>query len=260
MPFNFSFSPELAKTLFYLSVTLLISITTNQILRSLIRIPANFDTRRSRSYVTILRNLITIIVYASTLYIIFVELGINLTPILASASILALTIGIGAKALVEDLIAGLFLLSQDSIALGDFVKIEEAEGYIEKIGMRTFTIRDGTGALHIIPNGQIKKVINYSRHKTRFPVEIILGADQPIDTVLQAATNALAQLEKEKDITDLLFPGSMINGIENFLTEGHLILRITLILSYENHSLISRRFRYLLKKEFEKHKLHIGKK
>ncbi|MBI5123471.1 mechanosensitive ion channel [Candidatus Roizmanbacteria bacterium] len=256
MPFNFS--PELAKTLFYLSVTILIAIAVDQLLRSLIRVPPNFDTRRSRTYVTILRNLVTIIVYAATLYIILVELGINITPLLASASILGLTIGIGARALVEDLIAGLFLLSQDSIALGDFVKIEDAEGYIERIGLRTFTIRDGTGALHIIPNGQIKKVINFSRHKTRFPVGITMKADQSIDTVLKAANQALTLLEKEKDLTELLFPGSIINGIENFTSEGHLILKATLILSYENHSLVARRFRYLLKKEFEKHKIHLG--
>jgi moderate conductance mechanosensitive channel len=255
---NFTWSPEVIKTLLLVSVTLLIAVVVNVILRSLIRIPHSFDTRRARTYVTILRNFVTIIVYAVAFYVILSELGINITPLLASAGIVGLIIGLGAKSLIEDLIGGLFLLSQDSIAIGDSVKIDDAEGWIEKIGFRTLTIRSRDGALSIIPNGQIKKVMNFSRHKTRLPLEIPVKGDQAIETVLKAANEALTHLEKDQQIANMLLPGSTIDGIEDFKPDGHIMLRATLHMSYEHRLDVARRFRYFVKKAFEKHKLNLN--
>ena len=246
------------KTLLYISLTILSAIVVDFILKSFIKVPKTFDTRRSRTYVVILRNTITVAVYAVAAYIVLIQLGINLTPLLASAGIIGITIGLGAKTLIEDLIAGLFLLSQDSIAIGDSIKIDDAEGTIEKINFRTLTIRAGNGAIYIIPNGQIKKVINFSRHKTKLSVEISIKADQPIETVLKATSQALELLEKEKDLVEILLPGSTIDGIEDFKPDGRMLLKATLICRYENRAIIARRFRYLLKKEFEKNKLIFG--
>lgn len=254
---DFAWSPQLAKTLFSLAVTLLIAVITDFVLRSLIRVPHNFDTRRSRTFVTILRNITTVVVYAIALYIMLATLGINITPFLASAGILTLVIGLGAKSLIEDLISGLFLLSQDSIAIGDRVKIEDAEGWIEKINFRTITVRSANGSLHIIPNGQVKKVINFSRYKARFPVEIPVKADQSIETILKSANEALTLLEKDADMTTLLLPGSSVDGIDEFRPDGHILLKVTLVVDYENQSTVARHFRYLLKKSFEKHKIHL---
>jgi len=162
MPFQFHFSPELAKTLFSISLTVLVAIIIDNILRAFIKVPKHFDNRRSQTYATILRNIVAIVVYIIALYVIMTQLNVNITPLLASAGIIGVAIGLGARTLIEDLISGLFLLSQDSIAIGDDIKIDDAEGTIEKINFRTLTIRSGTGALYIIPNGQIKKVINFS--------------------------------------------------------------------------------------------------
>lgn len=251
-------SPTLAKTFFVLALTLVTAIFADITIRSLIRVPQNFDTRRSRTFVTILRNIITVVVYSIAFYIILATLGINITPFLASAGILGLVIGLGAKSLIEDLISGLFLLSQDSIAIGDQVKIDDAEGKIERINFRTLTIRAGDGSLHIIPNGQVKKVINFSRHKARTPIEIPMKADQSIETVLKAANEALTLLEKDKELSILLLPGSRVDGIEDFKSDGHMVLKATIIADYENRSTIARHYRYLLKKSFEKHKLSLG--
>ncbi len=255
---HFAFSPNFLKMLALLGATLIVAIIIDIILRSLIRVPHHFDTRRSRTVVTVLRNIITVTVYAIAIYVMFVILGVNITPLLASAGIVGLVIGLGAKSLIEDLIAGLFLLTQDSIAIGDAVKINDAEGKIERINFRILTIRAGDGSLYIIPNGQIKSLINFSRHKSRAPIEIPMKADQPIDTVIKAANEALAQLEKDKEIAPFLFPGSSVNGIEDFRTDGHMILKATIISSYDDRALAARKFRYLLKKSFEKHKLSLG--
>ncbi len=256
---NFAFSPELAKTIFFLSLTILIAVVVDHVVRSFIKVPKHFDTRRSRTYVAILRNIVTVVIYAITLYAIFIELGINIVPLLASAGIVGLAIGLGAKSLIEDVIAGLSLLSQDSIVTGDIIKIDDIEGAIEHIGFRTLTIRAENGSLHIIPNGQIKKVINFSRHKTRFFVTIPVKSDEKIEVVLKTFEDALAQLQKDETFAETLYPGSLVDGIEEFRPEGtHLFIRTTLITHPAQRLVIARQFRYLVKKAFEKNKLVLG--
>lgn len=255
---NIPWSPEIAKMLFNVVLTLALAIFADIILRSLIRVPHNFDTRRSRTFVVILRNIVTIVIYSIALYVILSILGINITPFLASAGIVGLAIGFGARTFIEDLISGLFLLSQDAITIGDAVKIDNDEGKIEKINFRTLTIRSGDGSLHIIPNGQVKKVINLSRLKTRKAIEIPMNADQSIDMVLKAANEALDVLTKDKEYASLLLPGSVVNGIDEFKSDGRMILKATLISEYDHSASIARKYRYFLKKAFEKHKLSLG--
>lgn len=156
-------SPDLIKPIFQISLTLLITVILNFILRSFVKVPKSLDNRRGRTYAYIVRNIISVVIYAISLHIILKILSVDITPLLASAGIIGLSIGLGAKPLIEDLIAGLMLLSQDSIAIGDRVEIDGSIGDIEKISFRTLTIRAKDGSLHIIPNGTVKKVINHSR-------------------------------------------------------------------------------------------------
>lgn len=255
---EFNFSPELIKTLLFVSITVLIAVVGNHILCSFIRVPKSFDTRRSRTYVAILRYIVTVIVYAIALNIILLELGINITPLIASAGIAGVIVGLGARSLIEDLIAGVFLLSQDSIAIGDTVKIDDAEGKIEKIGFRTLLIRAGNGSLHIIPNGQVKKVINFSRHKAHIAVSLPVKANQPVAKVLQAAEEALEALEKDKSIAGFLFPGAKVGGISEFQPLGPMIVNVNLVVPNEEKDKVAQHYRLLAKKAFEKHRIQFG--
>ncbi len=162
---DFLFSSTSAKMISYIALTLLITVVVNTILRSLIKLPSRLDNRRGRTYVSIIRNTISVVVYAVALHVIFGFLNINLAPLVASAGIVGLSIGLGAKPVLEDLISGIMLLSQDTISVGDNVEIDGSVGTIEQIGLRTLNIRAKDGSLHIIPNGMVKKVINFSRNE-----------------------------------------------------------------------------------------------
>ncbi len=161
---DLGFSNEVIQNIFYVSLTLLVTVIVNAIIKSFIKVPKAIENRRQRTFISVIRNIISVIVYAIALHVIFGILDINLAPLLASAGIIGLSVGLGAKPLIEDLIGGMMLLSQDSIAIGDDVEIEGSIGKIEKIGFRTLNIRAKDGSLHIIPNGMVKKVINNSRN------------------------------------------------------------------------------------------------
>lgn len=250
-------SPELATTVFIIVLTIGITIVVNILLRSLIKVPKSFDTRRSRTYVTILRNIITVGVYAIALNIVLAEMGINITPLLASAGIVGIALGFGAKSLIEDLIAGVFLLSEDSIAIGDYVKIDTVEGTIEKIGFRTLVIRTQEGALAIIPNGMVKQLVNYSRHKARIIVEIPVPSDADIDEVFKRIQETIDTLTDQKDGSTKLLAGT-IEGIDAFKPGGPLSISVTLTAHTDHRQEVARAFRLALKKHFEKNKLQLG--
>ncbi len=255
---NLPISQEMAGTLFSVSSILLIAIVIDKVLRLFIKIPKSLDNRRARTYATILHSAIRIAVYTIALYLILTTLKIDITPLLASAGIIGVSIGISARIVIEDLINGIFLLTQDSIAVGDYIKVDDAEGEIEKIGFKTLTIRGDSGELYIIPNGQVKKVINFSRHKSYMNVDIPVKSDQDIDLTINAMQDALKELGKDKELSDSLFPGQSIKGIEEFKADGKMILRGKIVTSPGLRASVARKYRYLVKKNFEKNKITLG--
>lgn len=256
------FSTALIKTYIYAGLILLIAVLIDYVLRSLIRVPKHFNNKRTQTVAAVTRNVITITVYVFAGYIIMTLFGINLTPLLASASIIGIVIGIGAREIIEDFVNGLFLLSLDSIAIGDYIQIgttfiqgDNTEGIVERIGARTLTIRAENGAFHIIPNGQIKKIINYSRHKFNIFIDLPVKANQDIEKITKAAENALKQLQEDPDFTEAVLPTSQVDGIEGFGNPEIMTFRITLTTFPIRRWEIARRYRFLIKKEFEKYKL-----
>jgi len=249
------FSAAMIKTFLYAGITLLIAVLVDYILRSLIRVPKHFNNKRTQTVAAVTRNSITIIVYVFAVYIILSIFNVNLTPLLASASIIGVIIGIGARSIIEDFANGFFLLSLDSIAIGDYIKIGDSEGTIEKIGARTLTIRALNGTMQIIPNGQVKELINFSKHRFNTFIDLAVKTNQDIDKIIKAAETALKQIQDDPEYAEFLFPGTEVNGIENIANFENMSVRVTITTNATRRLEIARRYRYLVKKEFEKHKI-----
>lgn len=96
----------------------------------------------------------------STIAIIMIlhQLGFDTSPLLAGASVLGVAFGLGLQHPMRDLIAGFFILFEDQYVIGDKVKIEDTTGIVEKITLRSTTIKDADSNLHIISNGSINKI------------------------------------------------------------------------------------------------------
>lgn len=248
-------SSEMLKTYLYVGITLLIAVLIDNILRALIRVPKHFDNRRARRFTAITRTVITVITYIIAGYTVLMLLGVDLTPLLASATAVAIILSIGARPIIEDFVTGIFLLSLNSIAVGDYVKSGETEGYIESIDSRTLMIRADTGALHIIPNSQVKELVNFSRNKINLIIDLPVKANQDITKVMKAANNALKELQEDEKIKDALFAESSVDGIEDFKSTEIMSLRVTLTTYPVRRWEVGRRYRYLVKKEFEKNKI-----
>ena len=101
---------------------------------------------------------INFIIWAVAILMILSELGINITPILASLGIVGLAVGMAAKDIIADFISGIFILLEGQYYIGDEVKIGDIEGKVKEITLRRTILKDKDNMLHFIPNSQIKIV------------------------------------------------------------------------------------------------------
>ena len=91
------------------------------------------------------------------------ELGFNLGPIVASAGVIGVALGLGAQTIVRDVLSGIFMLVEDQYGVGDKVEVLDVKGTVEKVGLRITTVRDSNGTLWYLRNGEILKVGNLSQ-------------------------------------------------------------------------------------------------
>ena len=91
------------------------------------------------------------------------EFGFDLGPLIASAGIVGVAVGLGAQTLVRDILSGIFMLIEDQYGVGDKVSVLEVDGTVEKVGLRVTTVRDTAGTLWYLRNGEILKVGNQSQ-------------------------------------------------------------------------------------------------
>jgi small-conductance mechanosensitive channel len=93
------------------------------------------------------------------------EFGFNLGPVIASAGVIGVAIGLGAQTLVRDILSGIFMLIEDQYGVGDQIKVLEIEGVVEKVGLRITTIRDKDEVLWYVRNGEILIIGNRSQKR-----------------------------------------------------------------------------------------------
>jgi small conductance mechanosensitive channel len=122
------------------------------------RIPGIWDERRINTMRGLIKSLLRYTLYFVGAIMILSELNVNTSSILAGAGIVGLAVGFGAQNLVRDVVTGFFILLEDQFAVGDNVSIADVTGTVEDMGLRVTKIRDATGDLHIISNGEIKQV------------------------------------------------------------------------------------------------------
>ncbi|NLZ52949.1 MAG: mechanosensitive ion channel family protein, partial [Thermoanaerobacteraceae bacterium] len=137
---------------------------------------------------------------------------INTTSLLTAAGVGGLALGFGAQNLVKDVISGFFIIFEDQYNVGDYVEVAGVSGVVDEIGLRTTKVRDFGGQFHIIPNGEITLVTNYSRGVMRALVNINIAYEEDFDKVLKALEEVCHQVKKiRKDIVE----GPSILGISN---------------------------------------------
>jgi small conductance mechanosensitive channel len=169
--------------------------------------------QRARTAANVVRNVGRAVLTVVAVLMILTVLDFNISPLLASAGVVGLAVSFGSQSLVRDYVTGFFLQLEHQFALGDVIKIGAVEGTVEKITLRLVYLRDGTGALHIIPNGAIAQVTNYTRSWGQIAVDVeVPWRDAP--RAEQAVREAAAALGTDAAWADALIDRPRVTGIE----------------------------------------------
>jgi small-conductance mechanosensitive channel len=121
------------------------------------------QAERARTIGTVLTSTLNAFIWVIACGMILGEFGFDLGPVIASAGIIGVAIGLGAQSLVKDVLSGIFMLVEDQYGVGDQVKVGEVEGVVEKVGLRITTVRDSVGVLWFLRNGEILVIGNKSK-------------------------------------------------------------------------------------------------
>ena len=117
--------------------------------------------------------------------VVFQELGIDVRAFVVSAGVVGIAIGFGAQSLIRDVIAGLFILFENLIAVGDVIEVGAHAGVVEQVGFRVTKIRKFSGELRIVPNGELTAFGHHSAGWARAVVEVGIAYDEDVTRALQ---------------------------------------------------------------------------
>jgi small-conductance mechanosensitive channel len=138
---------------------------------------------RLRTLVPIMKTVLFCIVLVVVVLTILSQIGVNIAPLLAGASIIGVAIGFGSQKLVQDFITGIFLLLENAMQVGDSITASGLSGTVEKLSIRTIRLRAGDGAVHIIPFSSVGTVTNINRGVGNAAVKVSVAAGEDYDKV-----------------------------------------------------------------------------
>jgi moderate conductance mechanosensitive channel len=139
--------------------------------------------RRTATLAGILSSTVTGSVGFIAVLMVLQQLSLDVVPILTGAGIAGLAVGFGAQNLVRDVISGFFLILEDRLRIGDIVRINAVTGKVEQLNLRTTVLRDGDGAQHMFPNGNITALANLSKHFAYAVIDVKVAYNENLDRV-----------------------------------------------------------------------------
>jgi small conductance mechanosensitive channel len=199
--------------------------------------------QKGRTLVPLLQSVSQYALYFGSTLMMLGVLGVDTRPILAGSAILGLAVGLGAQNLVTDVVSGFFILFENQYLVGDVVKIGDAAGTVEEVGIRVTHVRDEHGKLHIIPNGQIKGVISYSKGYVNAVVDVKLPSGRNLEEVFRAMAEAGRRLRAGRPE---VLADTEVKGLVDFGTSEMTVRAVTKV-HPGTHGTVQNEYRRLLK-------------
>jgi len=171
--------------------------------------------KRANTLSHILKTASKVLVITICSIMIVKEIGIDIAPLLAGAGIIGLAIGFGSQALVKDIVTGFFILMEDQLRIGDVVRTGDHTGIVEKITLRTISLRDTEGALHVVPNGDVGVIVNLTYGWSRADINISIAYKENIDRAIEVISNEALKMAEEAEWKGIITEPPSILGVDS---------------------------------------------
>ncbi len=215
--------------------------------------PIRISERRENTLTKQLENILTYVVYFVAIIMVLETLTINVGALLAGAGIVGLAVGFGAQSLVKDIITGFFIIFEDQFSVGDHIRVANFEGTVEEIGLRTTKIKNWTGELHILPNGSIVEVTNFSIHNSMAVVDVSIAYETDIPMAERVIQELLDEVPEKYE--GVVKPPELL-GIQT-LGASEVIMRVVCEVEPMRHFAIARMLRKDIKLRLDEHGIEI---
>lgn len=213
--------------------------------------------QRAQTLGSVLNNFFTWTLVLVALSAVLSELGVAVGALVAGAGILGAAVGFGAQSLVRDLISGLFIVFEDQYGVGDSVDLGEATGIVESVGLRVTQVRDVSGVLWYVRNGEVVRVGNQSQGWSRVVLDIPLAYSAPQDKAREVILKAAQSVSTDQAFSKQLMGAPEIWGIE-LLSGEQVVLRLVQQVGPSHADDVARELRLRVKLALDKSKISMA--
>lgn len=174
---------------------------------------------------SLLRNLTSVIVGTLLVLTILAVLNVPLAPLLASAGVGGIALAFGAQSLVKDFLSGIFMILEDQYGVGDLIDTGDVRGTVEDVGLRVTRLRDPSGTVWYVRNGEVLRVGNQSQGWSTAIVDVPVAYDEDAGRVIGILEQVSAEMEEDAAFADVLLEKPTVAGV-NAVTATAMTIRV----------------------------------
>jgi moderate conductance mechanosensitive channel len=212
---------------------------------------------RLSTLVPLLRVALGIVIALVAVLIVLADLGVNITPLLAGASILGLAVSFGSQALVKDIVSGIFYLTDDAFRVGEYIECGQTRGIVEGFTLRSIRLRHPSGQLHTIPFGDLGKIANFSRDWAIVKYDFSFPRDADIEKVRSAVEGIDSELRRDPAYGRKILEPLKTQGVVG-ITDNALVIQFRFAAAPGNPEVIQREVMHRLMQAFQDRGIEFG--
>ena len=183
------------------------------------------EKKREDTLIKVFEGAFRVIIWLAAVLMIISELGINIGPLLAGAGVVGLAVGFGAQYIIRDFFTGLFIILENQYRVGDIVCIGTTCGTVEDINLRMTILRDVDGAVHYIPNGEIKIASNKSKSFARINLKLGISYNANLEQVIKVINNAGKEMAQDPEWKDKINQAPEFIRVDDF-ADSSVVIKI----------------------------------
>ncbi len=232
-------------------IYVLISKTIARVSRIKIKNVSKERDKRKATIIGLINNIIKYIIIIIVIILILNTYGIDTTSIIASLGAISVIIGLAFQDIIKDLLAGMFIIFDNTYAVGDWVEINGFKGEVISLGLKTTKIKSYTGEVKIISNSSFIEVVNYSLNHTKIIIYIPFSYDQKIEKIENALHKVKENIEKNENVYQM-----ELLGVDEFASSS-INYAIVIECNPMTHIGVKREVLKLIKNIFDEEKIEI---
>jgi small conductance mechanosensitive channel len=212
--------------------------------------------KRIRTVTSLIQGALLFAIWLIFLMLALQKVGIEIGPLLAAAGILGLAVGFGAQELVRDFISGFFIILENHVRTGDVAIINGTGGLVERIDLRTITLRDFSGTVHVFQNGKISELSNMTKEWSAMVFDIGVAYKEDLDRVMEIMKEVGDTLKEDETFGQHILEPIEIFGVDAF-SDSAIVIKARLKTKPIQQWTVGREYRGRLKKAFDANRIEI---